>query len=331
MKRTGFPAALALTALLTLGCSEKEETDSPVTGLVLSKEKLEMVRGEVVRLKAVLLPQTTSEKIVWTSSDGQIAVVAQDGTVTAHDLGSVTISALCRNIKAECTVEVIATPEAKVGDWYYSDGTYSAELKPDKTCLGKVFHVGHHKNDQSDYSATGIGSVKCHGYVVAAADADEDACEWGGYGYEIGNYPLTSTGERIDNFSGNSGDTDWNGYLYTEKIKLYGGAGTQPDEVVALAYPAFQRVMTYEAEHPAPGNSSGWFLPAVSQLWAMHESTRKETETVFAPYREGWYWSSSELFMAPESAIVCLDVEKNAVGYRGKHESIACVRPILAF
>ncbi|MBT9660337.1 fimbrillin family protein, partial [Odoribacter splanchnicus] len=66
--------------------------------------------------------------------------------------------------------------EPKIGDYYYSDGTWSdgglrklyadgtmewAETKPQpengKNVIAIVFHAGHHENDASDYSATGIG------------------------------------------------------------------------------------------------------------------------------------------------------------------------------
>ena len=84
-------------------------------------------------------------------------------------------------------------------DYYYSDGTRSdgglrklyadgtmewATTTPQpedgKTCIGIVFHVGQHPADQSDYTSTGIGQQKCHGYVVALEDATSYHCEWGG-------------------------------------------------------------------------------------------------------------------------------------------------------
>ena len=71
--------------------------------------------------------------------------------------------------------------EPKIGDYYYSDGTWRdgglrklyadgtmewAETKPQpengKNVIAIVFHAGHHENDASDYSATGIGQQKCH-------------------------------------------------------------------------------------------------------------------------------------------------------------------------
>lgn len=92
--------------------------------------------------------------------------------------------------------------------------------EPEKECIGVVFQVGQHANDRSDYSQTGIGEAACHGYVVALQDASEELCLWGVYGYEIGLYPVDDSGNKIDNFTNNGGDTDWSGYLYTEKITL---------------------------------------------------------------------------------------------------------------
>ncbi|MCZ2518813.1 fimbrillin family protein, partial [Bacteroides fragilis] len=56
----------------------------------------------------------------------------------------------------------------QVGDYLLADGnivgkdeTLTEEQKA--SVIAIVFHAGHHENDASDYSATGIGQQKCHG------------------------------------------------------------------------------------------------------------------------------------------------------------------------
>lgn len=81
-----------------------------------------------------------------------------------------------------------------VGDYYYSDGSWSdggyrlltdgtclQENVPPlvgKTCIGIVFAVGHSDYDTSNYRNTGIRQDKCQAYVIALKDAGAE-CRWG--------------------------------------------------------------------------------------------------------------------------------------------------------
>ena len=115
------------------------------------------------------------------------AVPENENTETSTDEGTITYDG--------------TETEPKIGDYYYSDGTWSdgglrklyadgtmewAEPQPQpesgKTVIAIVFHAGHHANDGSDYSATGIGQQKCHGYAVALQNATSNDCRWGDYG-----------------------------------------------------------------------------------------------------------------------------------------------------
>ena len=219
-----------------------------------------------------------------------------------------------------------------IGSYYYSDGTYSADLNPKKECIGVVFQVGQHANDRSDYSQTGIGEAACHGYVVALQDASEELCLWGVYGYEIGLYPVDDGGNKIDNFTNNGGDTDWSGYLYTEKITLEAerNGGFTPD--TQEGYPVGYYTRQFAQAVPAPANSSGWFIPAVSQLCTVYGLREQlNAREGMTRLRNRWYWSSSECYALADGSINCLDVSTGMVGYRGKFDAIGLIRPILAF
>ena len=127
--------------------------------------------------------------------------------------------------------------ELKIGDFLYSDGTYSdgglrklytddssewdESIKPidGKTCIGIVFHAGQHEHDDSDYSTTGIGQKKCRGYAVALQDATTTNiyCMWGVYNKELGLYPTyPGSNKRPNNID--YPDYDWSGYTNTRKI-----------------------------------------------------------------------------------------------------------------
>lgn len=157
-------------------------------------------------------------------------------------------------------------------------------------------------------------------------------CLWGVYGYEIGLYPVDDGGNKIDNFTNNGGDTDWSGYLYTEKITLEAerNGGFTPD--TQEGYPVGYYTRQFAQAVPAPANSSGWFIPAVSQLCTVYGLREQlDAREGMTRLRNRWYWSSSECYALADGSINCLDVSTGMVGYRGKYDAIGLIRPILAF
>ena len=202
------------------------------------------------------------------------AVPENENTETSTDEGTITYDG--------------TETEPKIGDYYYSDGTWSdgglrklladgtmewAEPKPepesDKTLIAIVFHAGHHANDASDYSATGIGQQKCQGYAVALQNATSSDCMWGVYGTELGCCPTDGSG---DNYS--TPDIDWSGYAWTQKIITAAGGKEKLNATAQSGYPAtYYAVVDYENNKAqAPANSSGWFLPSIGQMWNVYQN-----------------------------------------------------------
>ena len=190
--------------------------------------------------------------------------------------------------------------KAQLGDLYCRDAQGKGYLLPseaasagiDYECVGVVFALGHSQYDTSDYSATGIGQEKCHGYAVALSEAETNLfIGWGTRNTALDLYP-----EGVDNL--NNPDQDWDGYLYTRKIVTHVGgeemlkpmSGENKD-----GYPAtYYAVVAYKNLVAAPTNSSGWFLPAIGQLLEVFRQGHFVT-TVGDPLRSNaYYWSSSE-------------------------------------
>lgn len=240
--------------------------------------------------------------------------------------------------------------EPKIGDYYYSDGTWSdgglrklladgtmewAEPKPepesDKTLIAIVFHAGHHANDASDYSATGIGQQKCHGYAVALTDATSSYCMWGDYGTELGCCP-TDGGNKQDSYS--TPDIDWSGYAWTQKIITAAGGKEKLNATEESGYPAtYYAVVDYETKVKAPTKSSGWFLPSIGQMRNVYQNRTSlfDGKTGVSVLQRGWYWSSSEYYNDPAYSALCVDVYYGNVGFSRKSYSGNSVRPVLAF
>lgn len=83
---------------------------TPVTGITLDKSYLDMMVGESKSLKVTIKPSnSTYKKATWTSGDNSIAIVDEDGVVTALKAGSTTIMAEAQDSsgkKAICAITI---------------------------------------------------------------------------------------------------------------------------------------------------------------------------------------------------------------------------------
>lgn len=212
-----------------------------------------------------------------------------------------------------------ALSDVQIGDYYFSDGTFADKddyllAEASAECIGIVFYVGQHDSDDSDYSMSGIGQPKCHGYVVALTDVGY--LSWGPYG-------------EISGVSTN--DTDWRGYANQKKL-----------EENIDNYPAAKGCRDYGKDnggkYAAPVCSSGWFLPSCGQLRHLY-SNRTLLSGQMDKCKEksvdaniGWppgikYWSSSE-YNARIARWVAMD--DGFVGFEPSNYP-EFVRAILAF
>lgn len=189
--------------------------------------------------------------------------------------------------------QTFSASDLKLGDYYYSDGSWSdgglrklysdgtmkwAETTPqpesNKTCIGIVFYAGQHETDTGDYTATGIGQEKCHGYVVALTDVknDSDNRLYWEYG------PNGVYNEKIGT---SASPDDWNGYSNSLKFHEFvnNNEGWEMKHFpAAFACETYgKRTLDqegndangkYDWQKPlaAPSNTSGWFLPSCGQL-----------------------------------------------------------------
>ena len=211
-----------------------------------------------------------------------------------------------------------------------------AETKPQpengKNVIAIVFHAGHHENDASDYSATGIGQQKCHGYAVALQDATNGYCQWGVYGTELGCCPTDGSGKKQNNYS--APDIDWSGYAWTQKIITAAGGKDKLNATEDSGYPAtYYAVVDYAHKVPSPANSTGWFLSSIGQMWNVYQNRASlfEGKTVVSGLKSDWYWSSSEFYRYPAYSALYVLVYRGRVRNYLKDGRSSSVRPVLAF
>ncbi|MEE1023325.1 MAG: Ig-like domain-containing protein, partial [Muribaculaceae bacterium] len=152
----GVTATCAITVVIT-----------PASGITLDKTESTLKVTETVQLKANVSPETTTDKTVaWSSSDATVASVDNNGLVSAHKVGSATITAKCGDVTATCAITVVTTPASgitldktestlKVTETVQLKATVSPETTTDKT-------VAWSSSDATVASVDNYGLVTAH-------------------------------------------------------------------------------------------------------------------------------------------------------------------------
>lgn len=77
----------------------------PCTGITLNTNSITVMKcGDTSQLSATLTPNDTTDSVVWTSSNENVATVSNSGLVTVHGIGTATITATCGTQTATATV-----------------------------------------------------------------------------------------------------------------------------------------------------------------------------------------------------------------------------------
>lgn len=256
-------------------------TNIPVIGISIEPSTVEISENETVMLTVTITPANATDKTLdWATDDPEIATVAQvDGmenmcVVSGMGEGKTVITAFAADgeISASCevTVKKSETPQAapKVGDYYYSDGTWSdgglismdldgtnavwAENKPapvaGKTVIGIVFQT-----DPDRIASSEKERGFTHGYVVAAKCAHFD-------NYETTFYSL----QGVDCISPCKVGSTW-----YKNLDGWSDTNTVLMEYSSIIYQFHVFDLIRDFTPTAPAKSSGWFLPSTGQMWDM--------------------------------------------------------------
>lgn len=125
----GYALKIPRVNFSTVAIEQVEFIDEvPCTGISLSPNALTFEQAEETKvLTATLTPSNTTDVLVWTSSDTNVATVL-DGTVTIHGIGSATITATCGNASSsisinQSTLKAAGTPKMVDGKQIEASGT----------------------------------------------------------------------------------------------------------------------------------------------------------------------------------------------------------------
>ena len=203
----------------------------------------------------------------WSVSDASVASVDDTGRVTALTAGRAVVTARAGEKSAECDVTVDdRADEVYIGDFYYSDGSWSEEPDPSKTPIGVVFWVGDPTGSDAALRREHPGCT--HGLVVSL-DVESRERNWqsgyANYRSTVGEWIEAHAPQYISVTSPHGEDDRLNavlGYNNTKAIEAFNADPANaawPVEVV-------QQVVAYRQEVPAPPSSSDWFVPSVKEL-----------------------------------------------------------------
>lgn len=246
-----------VSATCKVTVSPEEEVEIEAESITLSTASADMLIGESITLTATVLPENTTDKTVtWTSSESSIAGVDDTGTVTAVSAGTAVITATTVNGRTtECTVTVQAAP--MIGDYFYSDGSWSTELDENKTPVGLVFYIG---DITAEDAALATEYPDCtHGLVVSLNNTNADGTTWQN-AYESYGATVNSWVESNSGYGSINDASLANGYNNTKAIEAFNADPANSGWPVE----AVQEIVNFRGSHPVE-NTSDWYLPSAKE------------------------------------------------------------------
>ncbi len=143
-------------------------------------------------------------------------------------------------------------PAPEIGDFYYSDGTWSSALDANKTVIGIVFQTDPARIGMAEREAlAALGVDQPHGLVMALKDASTSVA-WATKNSDIA--ALTNSVTLKGNYD------DYSGFANCNAVRALDDDFSD--------YPAFMAAcVEFAKQVPPPANTTGWYLPAFGQWW----------------------------------------------------------------
>ena len=272
---------------------------------------LEMETGS----STTLIPTYTSDKegveptykdVQWKSSDEAVVKVDGKGNVTAVGTGEATVTVTTssewsvpsgseqKSASCKVTVTQAANP-VYVGDYFYSDGTWSTELQSGKTVVGVVFATANATSTdpqlKKDYP-------ECtHGLVVSVKEYDSPIAMVSGADYSwnsVNNYAL-----ELGGYASMAATDIICGYSNTQAMKAFKAAKGD--------YSKYLDVI--DGHDVSVAGASTWYMPSqyeLSLIGADYSVINERLAAVgdqFEEFKNSWdsasrsgiYWSSTYL------------------------------------
>ena len=226
--------------------------------------------------------------------------------------------------------------KASIGDFFYSDGTYSSNYNGKKV-IGVVYALTDEKNGNINRKLT----ESYHGRIVALADVYGGAYYMSEYKSvnNISNYTIIGEGNTVVNEKGQivewpSGGAlaDFNGQYETQQLEKF----NKDNEDAKLE--AWYQSVSYSTEGFPQGS---WYLPSLGELYLVDKISDSRVKKAFDSkyfkslfsgyeYYHTDYWSSTQV-NADEAWMICGRYHTPTKSAKKGHDGFAQIRPVTTF
>lgn len=204
-------------------------------------------------------------------------------------------------------------PQARIGDYYYNDATWSTDLNAAKTCVGIVFAL---EDESGNISGRSISSA--HGRVVALEDCEQEMV----WALSSGDIEDIENHETLCDTLTNGSLPYYNGlatsFIEEDAVHQLHGVGIDEETGGMVRWYSSGALSTFDGERYSSfinGNKSkypaasychdygkgltGWYLPSLGELallWMIQEAgiIDKDTHEGYNGFAWFGYWSSTE-------------------------------------
>lgn len=240
-----------------------------VESVALNIQSVELVCGGAVHLSAKITPVYSDyDALTWTSSAEGVVSVSDEGIVNALSVGKAVITAVVSGVEAQCNVTVLDERECKVGDIYYSDGSYSEYPDPNKEAIGVVFWT---EDPSVDDPTLRKDHPECvNGLVIGLKEYSNDFQQnFSDYHRTIGEWVVANRPDLMDTRVKQDPENLNNytnniivGYNNTKAYEAFNAAPENSEYLLSF----IEDLEAFREEVPAPENTSGWYLPSAKEL-----------------------------------------------------------------
>lgn len=239
----------------------------PVGGISIEGEDvIDMKVSESHQISVTVIPDDAggSDEVIFSSSDKSVASVDASGLVMALKSGEAVVTAACGEFSDSVRIYCVGDP--KIGDIYYSDGTYYTVPVSGKTPVGIIFYLGDPTEDDIALKAD---HPECTHGLAVSVDFEYSAIwqkQVSKYGKLVSDWQKNDEeASKYINVSQMAGGEYLNsimGYNNTKVYMLF-NADEANSEWPVEAMEVIDRV---NEEIPLPENTSGWYCPSAKEL-----------------------------------------------------------------
>ncbi|HIZ86368.1 MAG TPA: Ig-like domain-containing protein [Candidatus Coprenecus stercoravium] len=251
-----------------------------------SSSTIRLYEGETEQLEAEVTADEDAEYTLhWRSTDTEVATVSE-GLVKAVAAGKAKIIAYVSDVADTVDVVVMSEeiPESddpRVGDFFYSDGSWASRLDSDKEVIGIVYWVGDPTSTDPTLRKEHPGCT--HGLVCAITEVrtpwqskQANYVDGSGYANYVGTWILENT-DYEGPFADATNSAAFDGKYFPHLNYTIGYNNTkgleefnrQPRNREQWPLEVVSACQDYREKYPTPRNTSDWYIPSIKEMAMM--------------------------------------------------------------